>query len=83
MPSKDDFPIPSVAELTALDTEEAQKGTFQWVEEDWHLDTKWTEVDQDGWEYSNQKWENPRPSRVIGSFTRRRRWIRHLKLVQK
>jgi hypothetical protein len=81
MPPKDDFPIPTVAELTELDGEN-QNGKLVWVEEDWELDLKWTEVDQDGWEYSNQNWDNPRPSRVLGSFTRRRKWLRHLKLVE-
>jgi hypothetical protein len=81
MSPKDDFPVPTVTELTELESEN-HTGSLVWIEEDWELDTVWTGVDQQGWEYRNQIWENPRPNRILGSFTRRRKWVRHLKLVE-
>jgi hypothetical protein len=78
--SKDEFEIPTINELT---DDSNVRGEFKWVEEDWIIDSKWTSVDEEGWEYSNQRWENRRDSRVLGSFTRRRKWIRNLRLVEK
>jgi hypothetical protein len=81
--SKDTFATPTICELTDQSPSESPKGTVDWVEPDWELDMKFNEVDVDGWEYSNNKWENPRSTRILGSFTRRRKWARHLSFVEK
>lgn len=53
--------------------------------EDWRKDLSgdWSgcSADGDGWVYSNDTWQNPRPSPYVaggGSVTRRRRWVRRV-----
>lgn len=79
MHSKETFEIPSLEDLT---DDKSHTGVLEWIEDDWSLDTSWAATDLDGWEYYNQRWETPRATRMLGSFTRRRKWIRHLKLVE-
>jgi hypothetical protein len=81
--SKNDYELPTIEDFTDIDKSvagEAKEGVFEWIDEDWNVDYTWTDVDPEGWEYYNQRWENGRPSRMMGSFTRRRKWVRHMKL---
>ncbi|KAJ3323366.1 hypothetical protein HDV06_001886 [Boothiomyces sp. JEL0866] len=79
LPSKDNYELPAVEDFTDLAA--VKSGKFEWIDEDWELDTKWTETDEQGWVYTNQSWGNPKPNRILGSFTRRRKWVRHMRLV--
>ena len=65
-------------ELIDVPTLEGQE-TFDWDGE-WILDLKWAPVDSDGWQYFNQVWGSPHSGREIGSFTRRRKWKRVMKV---
>lgn len=70
-PSKEDFELP------------ADEDSFvEWIDQDWVLSQKWAEIDAQGWQYLSNGWTNPRPSRIMGSFTRRRKWIRRMVLKQ-
>ena len=83
--SKETYRLPTVHDYPDLDDyirEYSSKGFFEWVDDNWELDFEWSAVDREGWEYCNQVWTNPRESRGMGSFTRRRKWVRHMKLIQ-
>ncbi|KAJ3303609.1 peroxisome- protein [Kappamyces sp. JEL0829] len=82
LPSKDHYELPTIEDFTDLDKSAVSAtAVFEWIDEDWEVDYKWTDVDPQGWEYYNQRWENGKSSRVMGSFTRRRKWVRHMRLV--
>lgn len=83
--AKESYRLPTIHDFPDLednyDTASLSNGEFEWVDEEWNLDINWSEVDREGWEYCNQVWTNPRSSRQMNSFTRRRKWIRHMKLI--
>ena len=55
--------------------------TTEQVKEVWAWNTEWNSIGEgEGWMYSSQNWENPRPDRGYGSFTRVRKWERQLSL---
>jgi hypothetical protein len=72
LPPKDLYDVPEC---------EAPGKQWEWTDEDWELDYQWTQVDEAGWVYSNQQWENPKPKSGMGMYTRRRKWTRNMKLV--
>lgn len=82
--SKDNYRIPTAQDFTDLDLVAADGpiGVFEWIDDEWNLDFDWSEGDADGWVYFNQMWGQPRASRYMGSFTRRRKWIRHMKMKE-
>ncbi len=84
LPPKDLYQLPAVEDFEDLDHGDGSTphGYFEWVDPNWKLDYDWTAVDPEGWEYYNNQWTNARPSRIMGSFTRRRKWVRNMRLVQ-
>ena len=36
-------------------------------------------MDEQGWQYSDNAWQGIRPQCTLGSFTRRRCWVRKMK----
>ena len=55
---------------------------WEWADEDWTIDFTWAPaLDDAGWEYCNNSWEERKGYRAMGSFTRHRKWIRNMKLV--
>ena len=83
--SKDAYRLPTIHDFPDLDDnthEHTSSGIFKWIDDDWELDYEWSAVDNEGWEYCNHVWTDPRESRGMGTFTRRRKWIRHMKLFQ-
>ncbi|KAI8895180.1 integral peroxisomal membrane peroxin-domain-containing protein [Globomyces pollinis-pini] len=77
--NKEDYEIPTAETLGELVPNSAHhKGVISWIDNEWEVDVEWTGTDEDGWEYTNQIWQQPRSSRTMGSFTRRRKWVRHL-----
>ncbi|KAI8620373.1 integral peroxisomal membrane peroxin-domain-containing protein [Chytriomyces sp. MP71] len=52
-----------------------------WTDPDWHLDTRWTGTDADGWVYSDHTWSKSAAAPGITSLTRRRRWTRRMRAV--
>lgn len=81
LPTKEHYRLPTVDDYQDLDSSETSvTGDFEWVDE-WEIDYQWSDADTEGWTYCNQRWDNPRSYRVMNSFTRRRKWVRHMKLV--
>lgn len=79
MPAKDDYELPTLEEISAQAEDfEHLDGKLQWIESDWHLDTDWAPLDAQGWQYSDNFWEQQKGRRALTSFTRRRKWVRHL-----
>ncbi|KAI8905867.1 integral peroxisomal membrane peroxin-domain-containing protein [Gorgonomyces haynaldii] len=75
MPPKDLYELPEI------ESEPGQpEQRWEWADEDWELDYKWAQVDDAGWQYTNNSWENPKSNRTVGAYTRRRKWVRHMKL---
>ncbi|KAI8816315.1 integral peroxisomal membrane peroxin-domain-containing protein [Fimicolochytrium jonesii] len=58
-------------------------GDWEWADDDWLLDVGWADVDPNtgGWQYSDHAWANPRRAPYMSSLTRRRMWVRKMRLV--
>ena len=79
MPPKDSYELPTLDEIRGQSEDlEDLEGNLVWIEDDWYLDTDWTAIDAQGWQYSDNFWEHCRGRRALTSFTRRRKWVRHL-----
>ncbi|KAJ3113328.1 peroxisome- protein [Phlyctochytrium bullatum] len=70
-PSKDQFELPA----------NDPAGTWTWVDPDWRVDRGWTQVDETGWCYTDHVWSVPKDRAAIGSLTRRRAWVRQMKIT--
>ncbi|KAJ3108366.1 hypothetical protein HDU97_001491 [Phlyctochytrium planicorne] len=70
-PSKEQFELPA----------NDPAGAWTWVDADWRVDRGWTEVDENGWCYTDHVWAVPKDRAAIGSLTRRRAWIRQMKVT--
>ncbi|KAI8824067.1 integral peroxisomal membrane peroxin-domain-containing protein [Fimicolochytrium jonesii] len=57
-------------------------GVWEWMDEDWLLDVGWANVDEKGWQYMDHTWENAKSKASMGSLTRRRMWVRKMRLVK-
>jgi hypothetical protein len=77
-----EFKIPSVAEITDWPPSATPYGRLEWIEDSWQLDNEWSEVDEEGWQYYDNLWQSPKRNRAMGSFTRRRKHIRHLTFIE-
>ncbi|KAI9330751.1 Cep120 protein-domain-containing protein [Obelidium mucronatum] len=71
-------------DVYALPSDGNGVGTWSWLDSEWSLDFDWTTsgVDQkEGWQYCDHRWEHPRSKLGIGSITRRRAWVRRMRLL--
>ncbi|KAJ3179481.1 peroxisome- protein [Gaertneriomyces sp. JEL0708] len=57
-------------------------GVWEWVDEEWRLDVGWAEVDEHGWRYTDHVWQAGKRRAAMSSLTRRRMWVRKMRLVQ-
>lgn len=57
-------------------------GVWQWVDDDWRADVGWADVDEQGWQYTDHVWQNAKNKAAMSSLTRRRMWVRKMKLVK-
>lgn len=80
--SKDAFGLP--------ETTEQMQGTiikaWNWVDNDWWVDMTGEldgRVDRSGWEYGNNAWLDFSGMPGLHTFTRRRRWCRRARLVER
>ncbi|KAI8071821.1 Peroxin/Dysferlin domain-containing protein [Gongronella butleri] len=83
--SKAQFVLPEPASESGPDGQVTIK-TWTWADGDWWVDMTGeldARVDLNGWEYSNNAWQNPSGVPGMQTFTRRRRWCRRARLVQK
>ncbi|KAJ3090599.1 peroxisome- protein [Quaeritorhiza haematococci] len=56
---------------------------WEWINPDWELNTKWATVDEEGWVYTDHNWQSAKDKSTMGSLTRRRMWVRTMKLKPK
>ncbi|KAJ3196090.1 peroxisome- protein [Irineochytrium annulatum] len=71
-PSKETFELPA----------NDPAGTWAWVDPDWKADLGWTDqLDEGGWSYTDHVWAVPKGKAAVGSLTRRRAWIRQMKMT--
>ncbi|TPX59554.1 hypothetical protein PhCBS80983_g02436 [Powellomyces hirtus] len=57
-------------------------GEWLWADADWRLDVGWSDVDEQGWQYTDHVWSNPKTKAAMSSLTRRRMWVRKMRLVK-
>jgi hypothetical protein len=59
-------------------------GVWEWVDNNWKLDENWSSVgmDEQGWQYLDNSWQNPRGRVSFRAFTRRRCWMRRMRCIQ-
>lgn len=60
--------------------------TWSWADGDWWVDMTGEmqgRVDRNGWEYGNNSWQQMSGQPGMQKFTRRRRWCRRAKLVER
>ncbi|KAJ3181740.1 hypothetical protein HDU87_000758 [Geranomyces variabilis] len=57
-------------------------GEWTWCEDDWRLDVGWSDVDEQGWQYTDHVWSNAKTKAAMSSLTRRRMWVRRMRLVK-
>jgi hypothetical protein len=92
IPSKERFQLP--VSSTTSKVIHAGKTTIQrttnkvwnWADGDWWVDMTGEvagKVDHNGWEYCNNAWKQQSGMPGIHTFTRRRRWCRRAKLVER
>ncbi|KAG1152377.1 hypothetical protein G6F37_000211 [Rhizopus arrhizus] len=91
--NKDDFKLPegdtkvtyrNVSEKETIKT--TIHKTWTWADGDWWVDMTGElqgKVDQNGWEYGNNAWKQPSGVPGLQTFTRRRRWCRRARLVER
>ncbi|TPX49351.1 hypothetical protein SeLEV6574_g01528 [Synchytrium endobioticum] len=54
---------------------------WEWADDAWVVNGTWTQVDDDGWCYTDNGWQHPRKSPGVISFTRRRLWTRTMRRI--
>ncbi|KAJ3153747.1 hypothetical protein HDU86_005080 [Geranomyces michiganensis] len=57
-------------------------GEWAWCDDDWRLDVGWADVDEQGWQYTDHVWSNAKTKAAMSSLTRRRMWVRRMRLVK-
>ncbi|KAG0169872.1 peroxisome- protein [Apophysomyces sp. BC1034] len=91
--SKESFHLPETTQNTTYHPigdgsviERRTSKTWQWADGDWWVDMTGevqNRVDQNGWEYGNNAWKYTTGMPGIKTFTRRRRWCRRARLVER
>lgn len=92
IPSKEQFQLPEATVKTSTHTinNESVKRTtskvWSWADGDWWVDMTGElagKIDHNGWEYGNNAWKQMSGLPGIQTFTRRRRWCRRARLVER
>ncbi|ORZ09193.1 Peroxin/Dysferlin domain-containing protein [Absidia repens] len=89
--SKEEFKLPQPVEKTAItgqrnDVKQVTIKTWNWADSDWWVDMTGEldgRVDHGGWEYGNNAWHHLTGMPAMQTFTRRRRWCRRARLVER
>ena len=92
IPSKEEFDLPETSVKTTthnLDDKVVKRTTtkiWSWADGDWWVDMTGEmqgKIDHNGWEYGNNAWKQLTGMPGIQTFTRRRRWCRRARLVER
>lgn len=92
IPSKEEFELPEPTIQTAIinkDGKQVERTTnkvWSWADGDWWVDMTGEingKVDHNGWEYGNNAWKQLNGTPGMQTFTRRRRWCRRARLVER
>ncbi|KAI7891511.1 Peroxin/Dysferlin domain-containing protein [Mucor mucedo] len=92
IPAKEEFKLPESTVKTSTHTvnNEIIKRTtnkvWSWADGDWWVDMTGElagKIDHNGWEYGNNAWKQMSGLPGIQTFTRRRRWCRRARLVER
>lgn len=89
--SKEGFQLPDAIEkVTYLgpnkNIKQITKKVWSWADNDWWVDMTGELdglIDHNGWEYGNNAWQNFTGIPTMQTFTRRRRWCRRARLVER
>ncbi|KAF7727978.1 peroxisome- protein [Apophysomyces ossiformis] len=93
IPSKESFNLPESTQETTYHPagdgwviERRTSKTWQWADNEWWVDMTGevqNRVDRNGWEYGNNAWKSTTGVAGIKTFTRRRRWCRRARLIER
>lgn len=90
--SKEEFELPEPTVKTTTQTvndkviERTLHKVWSWADGDWWVDMTGElqgKIDHNGWEYGNNAWKQLTGMPGIQTFTRRRRWCRRARLVER
>lgn len=90
--SKDSFHLPDTTVKTSHYEKDGQviektiNKIWSWADGDWWVDMTGEisgKVDHHGWEYGNNAWKQTSGTPGMQTFTRRRRWCRRARLVER
>ncbi|CAO3636746.1 unnamed protein product [Mucor hiemalis] len=90
--SKEEFELPEPTVKTTTQTVDNQviertlHKVWSWADGDWWVDMTGElqgKIDHNGWEYGNNAWKQLTGMPGIQTFTRRRRWCRRARLVER
>ncbi|ORX62234.1 hypothetical protein DM01DRAFT_1331686 [Hesseltinella vesiculosa] len=87
--SKDQFNLPESSESTTITKDGKQQKmvkAWTWADNDWWVDMTGEldgRVDLNGWEYGNNAWQHLGGTPGMQTFTRRRRWCRRARLIER
>ncbi|CAG8815894.1 15743_t:CDS:1, partial [Racocetra persica] len=54
---------------------------WEWVDPNWWFDSGGA-VDKEGWEYFDNRWNNPSSKSAFRRYTRRRKWARTARMIE-
>ncbi|KAF0467823.1 integral peroxisomal membrane peroxin-domain-containing protein [Gigaspora margarita] len=54
---------------------------WEWVDPDWWIDSEGA-ADKEGWEYFDNRWNNPSSKGGFRKYTRRRKWAKTAKMIE-
>ena len=90
--AKNSFELPAASETVQYrpgkegTIKQITRKVWSWADGDWWVDMTGEmqgRVDSNGWEYGNNAWKQMTGHRTLQTFTRRRRWSRRARLVER
>lgn len=88
--SKEEYRLPKETRSTIQDLDKHVKRTiiksWVWTDRDWWIDMTGEleeKVDRDGWQYGDNGWQHMMSTPGPRSFTKRRKWCRRAKLIER
>ena len=85
-PSSETVQYRPVAGTDGVAIKQTTKKVWSWADGDWWVDMTGEiqgRVDRNGWEYGNNAWKQLTGHPAMQTFTRRRRWSRRARLVER
>ncbi|CAG8493913.1 1477_t:CDS:2, partial [Cetraspora pellucida] len=79
---KDTFELPQHKEMITPEDPNTRKTIeWEWVDPSWWIDYGGA-VDKEGWEYFDNRWNNPSSKSAFRRYTRRRKWARTARMIE-